>query len=187
MMIAIHQPNFFPWMPFFSKMGAVDRFVIMSHCQFEKNNYQNRFFYRDSWHTMSVRKGLDSIIEKKYVDPFGDWDRIKRKLSDKSKILSRFDSCISENLADTNTKLIVSIADCLRIQTEIVNDDPTDLKSNERLIWICKRFGADKYLAGSGGKNYMEVQKFEEAGIEVLFQEVELKDKIHVLDVLEGN
>lgn len=184
MMIAIHQPNFFPWLPFFSKMRAVDKFVIMSHCQFEKNNYQNRFFYRDTWHTMSVRKGLDPIIEKKYVDPFGDWDRIKRKLSDKSKILSRFDSCISESLAETNTKLITSIAECLSIQTVIVNDDPTNQKSSERLVWICKSFGADRYLAGSGGKSYMDLDMFEKAGIEVVFQEVEAKDRVHVLDIL---
>jgi len=187
MMIAIHQPNFFPWLPFFNKMRSADKFVILNHCQFEKNNFQNRFFYRDSWHTMSVQKGLDPIIEKKYVSPAEDWDRIKRKITDKRRTLEKFDSCISESLSDTNSNLIQALAQQLDIKTEITFDEKTDLTSNERLIWICKKFGADKYLAGSGGKNYMDLQKFKDAGIEVIFQELESKDRVHVLDVLRDD
>jgi len=185
MMIAIHQPNFLPWLPFFSKMQSVDKFVIMGQCQFEKNGYQNRFFYRDSWNTLSVHRGMGPIVEKKYVRPHEDWVNIKRKLHDKSTLLSKFDSCISENLFETNVSMILSIARQLEIQTEIVVDEPCDLKSSERLISICRQFGAEKYLAGSGGKNYMDIEKFEKAGIQVFFQEVNLSDKIHVLDVLK--
>jgi len=185
MMIAIHQPNFFPWLPFFEKMKSVDKFVILNHCQFEKNNYQNRFLYKDSWCTMSVQKGLDLIIEKKYINPFDDWSRIKRKISNKRQILEKFDSCISENLSLTNSNLILSLAQQLDIKTEIVFDEKTDLTSNERLIWICKKNGANKYLSGSGGKNYVDLKKFTDAGIEVIFQDIETKDKIHVLDVLK--
>jgi hypothetical protein len=136
---------------------------------------------------MSVQKGLDPIIEKKYVNPIEDWNRIKRKITDKKRILEKFDSCISESLSDTNSNLILALAQHLNIKTEITFDEKTDLTSTERLIWICKKFGADKYLAGSGGKNYMDLQKFKDAGIEVIFQELESKDRIHVLDVLRDD
>ena len=184
MMIAIHQPNFFTWLPFFLKMKSVEKFVILNHCQFEKNNYQNRFFYRGSWQTMSVQKGLDPIIEKKYVDPFKDWERIKRRIADKSKILEKFDACISDSLTVTNCNLISSISQQLQIDTEILFDEKTELTSNERLISICQKLGANKYLAGAGGKNYMNVKKFNDAGIEVIFQDLESKDKVHILDIL---
>jgi len=135
---------------------------------------------------MSVEKGLDPIIEKKYVNPFEDWERIKRRVPDKSKILEKFDSCISDSLSITNINLISSVSQQLQIDTEILFDEKTELTSNERLISICQKIGADKYLAGSGGKKYMDLKKFNDAGIEVVFQEVEDKDKVHILDIL-GN
>ena len=58
MIVAIHQPNFMPWYPFFQKIAAADTFVVLTHCQFEKNNYQNRFNQRERWHTLSVNKAL---------------------------------------------------------------------------------------------------------------------------------
>jgi len=45
-------------------------------------------------------------------------------------------------------------------------EDPDD-----RLIAITKHFGADTYLAGSGGKGYMDIDKYETNGIRVLFQD----------------
>ena len=43
MKIAIHQPNFLPWYPFFQKIKEVDKFIILGNCQFEKNGFQNPY------------------------------------------------------------------------------------------------------------------------------------------------
>lgn len=185
MTIAIHQPNFFPWLPFFLKMSSVDVFVILNHCQFEKNNYQNRFFYRDSWRTMSVNHGLVSICEKRYANHTSDWQSIKQKLSDKREILDQFDNCIDERLSTCNLNIIKKVSNMLNISTEIVLDEQTNLRSNERLIWLCKKFGAKQYLAGSGGVKYMNIEAFNNAGVDVHFQNVSDVEKIHVLDVIK--
>lgn len=184
MIVSIHQPNFFPWLPFYQKIKAADVFVFLRHCQFQKNNYQNRFFYRDNWRTMSVNKGLDPIIEKKYVNPEADWNKIKTNLHDKRNILNRYDECISTSLHDTNTKIILKTIEILNIGTKIEWDEPTDEVSNERLISICKNLGATTYLAGSSGKNYMHLDKWNDAGIKVIFQELTPEIKQHVLDIL---
>ena len=42
---------------------------------------------------------------------------------------------------------------------------------DERLIAITKHFGADTYLAGGGGRDYMDLDRYERNGIKVLFQE----------------
>ncbi len=47
-----------------------------------------------------------------------------------------------------------------------LREEPTD-----RLIDICKALGADAYLAGQGGANYMDVQRFEQNGIKVIVQD----------------
>ena len=102
MRIAIHQPNFLPWYPFFQKIKEVDRFVILKECQFEKNNYQNRFNFNDRWHTMSVNKGLEPIIEKTYLNPENDWNKIKVNLFEYENTLNLFDGCVSDNLFKTD-------------------------------------------------------------------------------------
>lgn len=182
--VAIHQPNFFPWIPFFEKIRSVDVFVILGHCQFEKNNYQNRFFYRDVWRTMSTNKGLEPIVDKRYIDPQKDWNKIKTNLSDKKEILSWYDSCISESLYETNKQIILKTLSKLGIKTSIEYDYPTDLVSTDRLVQICKNLGATRYLSGQGGKKYMELDKFTLAGIDVDFQVVSDVQKRHVLDIL---
>ena len=77
MILAIHQPNFFPWWPYFEKIEQADMFVFLTHCEFEKNGYQNRFNHNDNWYTMSVKRGMKPISEKEYLNPKKDWDRIK--------------------------------------------------------------------------------------------------------------
>ena len=78
MKISIHQPNFIPWYPFFQKIEEADIFVILRNCQFEKNNYQNRFNANNQWYTMRVKKGLEDIKDKKYINPLYDWNKIKK-------------------------------------------------------------------------------------------------------------
>lgn len=182
--VAIHQPNFFPWLPFFEKIQASDVFVILRHCQFEKNNYQNRFHYRDVWRTMSTNKGLESIMKKRYIEPVKDWNKIKVNLKDKKHILDQFDDCISNNLFETNNKIILRMMDKLGIKTPIEYDEPTELLSTDRLVKICKDLKATTYLAGIGGKKYMELEKFAAEGISVVFQETPADKKIHTLDAL---
>jgi len=184
MIVSIHQPNFFPWLPFFEKIKSSDVFVFLRHCQFEKNNYQNRFFYRDAWRTMSVSKGMEPIVQKKYVNYARDWQKIKTNLHDKRQILEEFDDCISESLWDTNQKIITRLLKKLNINVKVEYDDPTDELSNSRLISICKNLGATTYLAGSGGRNYMNLDVWSNAGIDVQFQELNFNIKKHTLDIL---
>lgn len=181
MIVSIHQPNFVPWYPFFQKIQASDCFIILENCQFEKNNFQNRFNIGETWYTMSVKKGLEPIVNKVYVNPHSDWEKIKTKLKNYKSLLDNFDDCISESLSETNKKVIVKICEFLEIKTKIVSDFPTDLKSTERLIHLCKINNATHYLSGLGGKKYLDPNLFEKNNIELLFQEERTIEKKPIL------
>jgi hypothetical protein len=47
-----------------------------------------------------------------------------------------------------------------------LREEPTD-----RLIDICKALGADTYLAGQGGADYMDLERFEKNGLKLIIQE----------------
>ena len=182
MKIAIHQPNFLPWYPFFQKIKEVDKFVILGHCQFEKNGFQNRFNLNDKWYTMSTKKGLTPINTKTYLNPQKDWNKIKTNLSQNKDILNQLDSCINDDLFLTNSKIIEKLTQMLGYNTEILYDYPTKLKSTERLVDICSHYGATEYLSGISGKNYLDLNLFKNKGIKVKFQENSIKT--HTLELL---
>lgn len=182
MKIAIHQPNFVPWLPFFKKMMAVDKFVILGHCQFEKGGYQNRFHYADKWWTMSVEKGLFQIVDKTYVNHEEDWQSIVQGIG--HVLTEEMTPLISNSLWQTNVGIIRFLARKLGIATPIVFDSPTPLRSTDRLIYICQQNKADTYVAGPSGTQYMDLAQFKAARIKVEILEVQDKDKKHVFDLL---
>lgn len=182
MIVTIHQPNFIPWYPFFQKMQQADLFIILGHCQFEKNGYQNRFFFQDKWNTLSVKKGLESIKDKQYVNASYDWGKLKKSLAKYDPILSELDGFVSNNLYETNVGIIKHLAERLKIDTPILEDRPTSLTSTERLLAICKEHGATAYLAGQGGKDYLDESLFMKEGIEIIYQEN--LHKIHTIEWL---
>ena len=42
MIVSIHQPQYMPWLPYFSKIASCDTFVFLDDVQFQKNGIQNR-------------------------------------------------------------------------------------------------------------------------------------------------
>lgn len=131
---------------------------------------------------MSVNSGLQPIGEKYYTKPVQDWEKIKAKLPQYKSILNSFDPCISESLMGTNINIILMISAMLKIRTGYSMDLPTDLTATDRLVKICQDHGATTYVSGPSGKDYMDMEAFDRAGIEVEFHEN--KDKRPILEVL---
>lgn len=184
MRVAIHQPNFMPWQPFFEKMREVDLFVLLTHCQFEKNGFQNRFKINNQWKTMGVHRGLTSIASKRYVNARRDWMAIKKSLPQHKHILKALDGCVSNDLTATNVALVRCLANMLSITTKIVLDGPTELTKTERLVAICKQHGATAYLSGVSGKIYLDEVLFAENDIELRYQDVAPAHKRSILEAL---
>lgn len=178
MKIAIHQPNFCPTKGYFDKVAAVDLFVIMVHCQWEKGKYQNRFHVGDQWNTMSVRHGLEPINKKVYVKPDKDW----AKISARYPRLRLFDMCVSSSLSTMNVAIINRALAMMGIGTPWVYDYETDLTETARLVDICKKHNATEYLSGQSGRKYLDLKQFDEAGIKVSFHDnPDLTPLVHLI------
>lgn len=173
--LSAHQVNFCPYGGFFQKVAGCDIFVLMSHCQWEKGGYQNRFKVGEKWHTMSTNRGLELLKDKRYVNAWKDWCKI---ISD-FRSLDVFSECISDNLTDTNSRIIIKACDIIGLTLHRFVGDETaaHLTGTERLINLCKTFGADRYLSGISGKNYLDLSRFADEGIEVVFQDESKLDK----------
>lgn len=184
MVVSIHQPNFFPWYPYFKKIQQSDVFVILQNCQFEKNSYTNRFLYNKIWNTMSVSRSLDPVIKKKYINYKYDWNKIKKRMAHNKLLLDEYDKYIDFNLAKTNIGVIRHICNKLKIKTKIVSDYNTTLKGTERIVDICRKFNADIYLTNSKLKPcYLNHCKFEDIKLKTIKCEERLR--IPILEYLK--
>ncbi len=187
MKIALHQPNLFPWYPYFHKMKQADKFVILIRCQFENEAFQKRFHLNNKWYTMPIRnrKKLEPIMNKQYADSLANWETLKRKLPEYAGTLSFFDDDIGLSLSATNIRIIKKIRAMLGIETELVYDYPTGLTSTERVIDLIKHFGGDTFIAGPSAGNYGDIELYANAGIKVEPHQINEDLKVPILPMLQ--
>lgn len=187
MIVAVHQPNYLPYLGFFHKMALADVFVLYDTAQFSKNDFHNRNRIKTprgaAWLTVPVhRAGLRPIGEVA-VDGTKQWAENHRRtlLTNYAKakhlrpILETLEEVYRQTwdrLASLNESLIRILAGELGIGTKVLRasslDVPEGLSPSERLAEITRRVGGDAYLSGGGGLDYLEPVSFE--GLELLLQ-----------------
>jgi len=189
MIVAVHQPQYLPWLGYFDKICRADFFVLLDNVQFKKNEWQNRNKIKTAqgwqWLTVPVKYKFPQLINEVTINNTVRWQHKQRQaiLSNYKKapcyhyLDGFFDEIFShawQSISQLNIRVVIRLAKILGIDTPIfvaseLGDFPND--PDERLIAITAHFKADAYLAGSGGRQYMDLLKFRERGIEVLFQD----------------
>jgi len=188
MKLAIHQPQFMPWSGYFHKMATCDRFVLLDNVQFKKNEWQHRNRIRSPtgplWLSVPTTYKFPQLINEVGVADDHQWrtrhlksiENNYRKCSYFSLYFSRFEEFYARELPTLCEYSIASIrllADCLAITTPVIlaSEFTVEGASTERLLNICRHLDADEYLAGAGGKGYMDMDLVAKSGITVSFQE----------------
>lgn len=188
MRIAFHQPNYLPNLSFFYKMNEVDIFVITTNLQFVRREWQSRAKLPngqgDQWLTIPVLGSSRQMIREAKINNGESWRRKHRgtivnlyRHSEHRMVLEQLIDLYDSQfkwLADLNIAFIFAIKSLLGIETKVVVDSEVIGHSHELLINICSKYGADEYLSGVGGRNYMGeayVSAIRKAGISHAFVE----------------
>ena len=188
MIVAIHQPQYLPWIGYFDKLDRADVFVLLDNVQYKKNEWQNRNRIRTSqewqWITVPVLYNYPEKINAVRINNTIDWRRkhLNALVYNYSKApffkehQLFFEEIFSnhwENLVEINLHIIRYLNRALGINKEIVlasrllpREEPT-----ERLVDICKLVQADTYLSGKDGAKYINFDTFAQANIQVTFQD----------------
>tara|TARA_B100000678_G_C18200945_1_gene499423 strand:- start:323 stop:1027 length:705 start_codon:yes stop_codon:yes gene_type:complete len=188
MIVAIHQPEYLPWLGFFKKMMNVELFVFLDDVQFRKKGWQNRNRIRinDGTTMLSIPVHTHSYpkINEVTIDNEKNWS-IRHKKSilynyarapyfDEIKdfIESIFEKKF-QYLVDLNTEIIKFIMNELEIKSKIVFSSELEIskKGSDRVLDICKAVGADHYITGTfWAESNLRVEEFKKSNIDVEFQ-----------------
>jgi hypothetical protein len=189
--VAIHQPNFFPWLGYFDKIARSDVFVFFDDVQFPKKggSWSNRvklLIGGDAkWVTASIERnysGFRNINEMNFQED--NW-RIKmlkslktnyNKNSFYSETMEVVEPLIlnpEKNIAEYNIQAVMEIAQRLSLKSGKIrrsSEFSLDLSSNELLCSVTKEVGGDTYMCGGGSDGYQDEQIFEDSGIRLEYQ-----------------
>ena len=186
--VAIHQPEYLPWLGFFKKMMNAELFVFLDDVQFRKKGWQNRNRIRinDGTALLSIPVHTHSYpkINEVTIDNEKNWS-IRHKKSilynyarapyfDEIKdfIESIFEKKF-QYLVDLNTEIIKFIMNELEIKSKIVFSSELEIskKGSDRVLDICKAVGADHYITGTfWAESNLRVEEFKKSNIDIEFQ-----------------
>lgn len=193
-LVAIHQPNFFPWLGYFDKIRRADVFVLLDAVDYPRSgsggmgSWSNRVRIaiqgEARWATCPVRRlPLGAPINAAEIDDGRPWRRKMiatlqasyGKAPHFGEAMALLQPLIEQhetNLAAFNIAAIKAIAEHLGLATRFQRQSelPHAGKATELLISLVKAVGGDAYLAGGGAGGYQQDELFQEHGIRLVSQ-----------------
>lgn len=185
MIVAIHQPQYLPWAPFFDKADRADLFVYLDTVQFHRRGVQNRNQIKThagaSWLVVPVHADRQTAICEVTI-PQSRW-AVKHVRSieqnyRQAKFAQWFDELHPiledqwEKLSDLNIATTSWMFEKLQVKCRIVKASDLNVTgiADDLLLAICKAVNATVYMSGQGAKHYQDDRKFIASGIEVHYQ-----------------
>jgi len=195
MKVAIHQPNFLPWLGYFHKIYISDKFVFLTEVQRSKND---KFLTRATIinnakkkHFLSIPLGKDQCLishlkmpknnewKEKFVNIIIESYRNSNYFEQVYPSLEELIKYECENFFEYSINFIKFFASNLNIKSELIRD--TEIvgvqgESNYRNISITKNLNGDEYISGVGAKSYNSQELFDKNSISLVYQNYIHKD-----------
>jgi hypothetical protein len=188
--VAIHQPNYIPWLGYFKKIAQSDYFVFFDNVQMPGGKsyvYRTAINIQGKHHWLSVpisNKGAFLPINETKITDYS-WIRKHIKTLDLNYAYSPWRGLIKEKIApildkkhrllvDLNIELIEVLMDIVGIKhTTLIRASSMELESKraDSIEEILLKLQADTYLTGQGKgtDRYLNMDKMKDRGIDVHF------------------
>jgi hypothetical protein len=210
MKCVILQPSYIPWRGFFHQIYRSDLFIFYDDVQYDKNGWRNRNQIKTSqgkkWLTIPV-KTKGSVTDNTPINQIPiAWDKpwnihhwkgiqfAYKKAPFFSQYTGYFEEMYSRQtdfLADFTIASTMEIAGLLGIsRTRFLRSSEISGITGEktdRLIQILMSVGADEYISGPSAKDYIEEEKFKEAGIRLEYMQYNYPEYPQLYPPFDGN
>ena len=190
--VAIHQPNFFPWLGYFDKIARSDVFIFLDDVQFSKTGgtWSNRVRMllagEPRWVTAPIHRafhGVALINEVEWADEQPWRTKLLRTLAANYARAPHYRETMAwleplilqpeNNLARYNMAVIRAIADRIGLRNDhCVTSSSLDGQgqASDLLINLTRKVDGDCYMCGGGASGYQEDKAFAAAELELCYQ-----------------
>lgn len=183
MIVAIHQPNYLPWLGYFYKIAQADIFVFLDDVQYSKGSFTNRVQILSPtgarWLTIPVKASLgDTICDIRFGKPdwmtahmstlFGMYRSAPIFYEVWPDLRQLLGSVSAPDLAALNIQLISAVSRRLGFSCRFVRSSTLAISgtSDTRLVEITKLLAPEGgYLSGRGAEKYQDPDRFRAAGL----------------------
>jgi len=194
MNIAIMQPYFLPYIGYWQLIQSVDKFIIYDNIQYTKKGWINRnnFLFNNSStiFTVPIKKDSDYLDINKRTISSGFENKIINKLKVAYSKAPQFEiilPLIKDILYTKETNLfnylyssVKKIVKFLEIDTKIIVSSSIkidhNLKSQNKVIEICKNLKASHYINTIGGQDLYSKNDFIKNNINLSFIKSEITE-----------
>ena len=182
------QPYFLPYVGYFQLINSVDKFVVYNNIQYTKRGWINRNKYllnnKSKYFTIPVEKfsqkqsilkiKISKIYQKeKILRQFYNAYRNAPFFNQTNKLLTRIIMFPSQNLFEYIYFSISTICKYLNIKTKIFISSNIkfnhSLKSENKVIDICKKLNGSIYINPEGGKKIYNKNNFKKFKLNLKF------------------
>ena len=192
---AIMQPTYLPWIGYFALMDMADVFVFLDDVQLSKQSWQTRNRIKSEagkelMLSVPVRHAGAQSIRDVEIDGthwiakhLRSFEQNYRKAPHFAEAMALYQPVLRSEavkLCDLNIALISAVAERLGIAGKRIRSSEIAEKSvdrRDRLVDICKQFGADTYVSPAGAAGYLTEEdgeaQFNAHGITLLYQRYE--------------
>lgn len=191
------QPYFFPYIGYFALIKAVDKFVLYDDVAYIKNGWINRNRIKvgnnDNYITVPVTNASTNYLinEVNIVNYINFKTRLFKTLEQNYKKAPSYIRIIDllmdifrgsfDYMNDLNRKALSEVIDYLDINTEMITSSSInknkELRSEAKVIDICKVLNGDVYINPIGGRELYSKEKFQKEGIYLKF--IKMNDIIY--------
>ncbi len=191
MIISINQPAYLPWLGYFNRIAKSDIHIVLDHVQFEKNSVTNRnkiLLNKEplclTIPVLTKGKFENLSIDSLEVDQKVKWQKkhfasISQAYSKSlfwNEIHKELESFYHLNVKNLNSFLSLQMmffTKYLGVKTPVYfsKDCKFKEKKSDLVLEICQKFKATTYLSGPFGRDYLELNKFSDLGINVIFED----------------
>lgn len=190
MILTAHQPVYLPWLGLFHKIALADKFVFFNEVQYLPKDWMNRNKIKtasgDIWLTVPVlRKGYrESKTSELQINNTANWQEkhLKtisinyRKAAFFEKYIKFFEDTYAKEwiyLDDLNEYMLKWFLKEFGINVEFLRASDFNFEGTKSALVLdmCKKLNASTYIFGELGRDYAQMEEFEKAGINVIFQD----------------
>jgi hypothetical protein len=189
MILSAHQPGYLPWLGLFHKIYLSENFVFFDIVQYQKKEFDNRNLIKTSsgplWLSIPVssKNHFNKFLFEIEIQN-NEWKKKHLKTIEisykKTPFFENFfydfrDILLTDfkYLVELNISLIKFFLNILDINTKLYTASDFNFvgSKSELVLDMCKKMGSKKYIFGSQGKSYANIESFSKNNIDLIFQD----------------